>query len=77
MTGRALLDQPLLDKGSAFTEAERREFGLVGLLPTDVSPPEVQLERIYGNYRQKTSNLERYIQLASLARSSRRCARKV
>lgn len=66
LTGRALLDQPLLNKGSAFTEAERRELGLVGLLPTGVSPPEVQLERIYGNYRQKTSNLERYIHLVSL-----------
>ncbi|HEU4687075.1 MAG TPA: NAD-dependent malic enzyme, partial [Vicinamibacterales bacterium] len=66
LTGRALLDQPLLNKGSAFTAAERRELGLVGLLPTGVSPPEVQLERIYGNYRQKTSNLERYIHLVSL-----------
>ena len=66
LTGRALLDQPLLNKGSAFTAAERHELGLVGLLPTGVSPPEVQLERIYGNYRQKTSNLERYIHLVSL-----------
>jgi malate dehydrogenase (oxaloacetate-decarboxylating) len=64
--GRALLEQPLLNKGSAFTEAERREFGLVGLLPPGISAPEVQLERIYGNYRQKTSNLERYIHLVSL-----------
>ena len=38
----------------------------MGLLPTGVSAPEVQLERIYGNYRQKTSNLERYIHLVSL-----------
>ena len=66
LTGRALLDFPLLNKGSAFTEAERRELGLTGLLPPGVSTPEVQLERIYGNYRQKTSNLERYIHLVSL-----------
>jgi malate dehydrogenase (oxaloacetate-decarboxylating) len=66
LSGRALLDQPLLNKGSAFTEAERREFGLTGLLPPGVSTPEVQLARIYGNYRQKTSNLERYIHLVSL-----------
>lgn len=64
--GRALLEQPLLNKGSAFTEAERLEFGLTGLLPPGVSTPEVQLERIYGNYRQKTSNLERYVHLVSL-----------
>ena len=64
--GRALLEQPLLNKGSAFTEAERTEFGLPGLLPPGVSTPQVQLERIYGNYRQKTSNLERYVHLVSL-----------
>jgi malate dehydrogenase (oxaloacetate-decarboxylating) len=66
LTGRALLEEPLLNKGSAFTEAERREFGLTGLLPPGVSSPDVQLARIYGNYRQKTSNLERYIHLVSL-----------
>lgn len=66
LAGRALLEQPLLNKGSAFTEDERREFGLIGLLPPGVSTPEVQLARIYGNYRQKTSNLERYIHLVSL-----------
>jgi len=66
LTGRALLDQPLLNKGSAFTEDERHELGLTGLLPPGVSTPEVQLARIYGNYRQKTSNLERYIHLVSL-----------
>jgi malate dehydrogenase (oxaloacetate-decarboxylating) len=66
VTGHSLLDLPLLNKGSAFTEAERREFGLTGLLPPGVSTPEVQLARIYGNYRQKTSNLERYIHLVSL-----------
>jgi malate dehydrogenase (oxaloacetate-decarboxylating) len=66
LTGHALLDQPLLNKGTAFPEGERRELGLTGLLPPGVSPPEVQLARIYGNYRQKTSNLERYIHLVSL-----------
>src|SRR5678816_3907681 len=66
LAGRALLEQPLLNKGSAFTEDERREFGLIGLLPPGVSTPEGQLARIYGNYRQKTSNLERYIHLVSL-----------
>src|SRR5678816_1294732 len=66
LTGRALLDLPLLNKGTAFTAAERRELGLTGLLPPGVSTPEVQRARIYGNYRQKTSNLERYIHLVSL-----------
>ena len=66
VTGHALLDLPLLNKGSAFTEAERHELGLAGLLPPGISTAEVQLARIYGNYRQKTSNLERYIHLVSL-----------
>src|SRR5678815_447535 len=66
LSGHELLDQPLLNKGTAFTEDERRELGLTGLLPPGVSTPEVQLARIYGNYRQKTSNLERYIHLVSL-----------
>jgi malate dehydrogenase (oxaloacetate-decarboxylating) len=66
LSGRELLDQPLLNKGTAFTEDERRELGLTGLLPPGVSTPEIQLGRIYGNYRQKTSNLERYIHLVSL-----------
>jgi len=66
LSGHELLDQPLLNKGTAFTAAERRELGLIGLLPPGVSTPEVQLARIYGNYRQKTSNLERYIHLVSL-----------
>jgi malate dehydrogenase (oxaloacetate-decarboxylating) len=66
LSGHELLDQPLLNKGTAFSEDERRELGLTGLLPPGVSTPEVQLARIYGNYRQKTSNLERYIHLVSL-----------
>src|SRR5262245_60830809 len=66
LTGHALLDSPLLNKGTAFDEQERRELGLTGVLPPGVSTPQVQLARIYGNYRQKTSNLERYIHLVSL-----------
>ncbi|MGH8178037.1 MAG: NAD-dependent malic enzyme [Steroidobacter sp.] len=66
VSGQRLLEHPMLNKGSAFTDAERREFGLTGLLPPGVSTLAVQLDRIYGNYRQKTSNLERYIHLVSL-----------
>lgn len=64
--GRALLEIPLLNKGSAFTEEERREFGLMGLLPPHVSTVEEQLARTYGSYKQKDSDLERYIYLVSL-----------
>lgn len=66
VAGQVLLDTPLLNKGSAFTEEERREFGLLGLLPPHVSGIEEQLIRAYENYRRKDSDLERYIFLVSL-----------
>lgn len=65
-TGQALLENPLLNKGSAFTEEERREFGLTGLLPPHVSSVDEQLSRTYGSFKQKESDLERYIYLVSL-----------
>jgi malate dehydrogenase (oxaloacetate-decarboxylating) len=66
LTGQLLLDYPLLNKGMAFTDEERREFGLLGLLPPRVSTVEEQLERNYENYRRKESDIERYIFLMSL-----------
>jgi malate dehydrogenase (oxaloacetate-decarboxylating) len=66
LTGERLLENPLLNKGSAFTEAERRELGLLGLLPPHVATMEQQLARTYENFRRKGSDLERYIFLASL-----------
>jgi malate dehydrogenase (oxaloacetate-decarboxylating) len=66
LTGQELLECPLLNKGSAFTEEERREFGLLGLLPAHVASMEAQLARTYENYARKQTDLERYIYLASL-----------
>src|SRR5436189_873283 len=66
LTGQMLLEHPLLNKGSSFPEDERREFHLLGLLPPQVAPLEVQLARTYENYRRKDDDLERYIFLASL-----------
>ena len=66
LPGRSLLENPLLNKGSAFSEEERREFGMVGLVPPHVSTMEEQLARTYGSYKQKTTDLERYIYLVSL-----------
>ncbi|HEY8459097.1 MAG TPA: oxaloacetate-decarboxylating malate dehydrogenase, partial [Blastocatellia bacterium] len=64
--GQLLLDYPLLNKGTAFTDEERREFRLLGLLPPRVSTVEEQLERNYENYRRKESDIERYIFLMAL-----------
>ena len=66
LTGQVLLENPLFNKGSAFSEEERREFGLVGLVPPHVSTTEEQLARTYESYKHKTTDLERYIYLVSL-----------
>ena len=66
LTGYSLLDNPLLNKGSAFSEEERREFSLLGLLPPHHSTVAEQLARTYENYRRKETDLERYIFLVSL-----------
>ncbi|MFN7950041.1 MAG: NAD-dependent malic enzyme [Blastocatellia bacterium] len=66
LTGQQLLDNSLLNKGSGFTEAERREFRLLGLLPPHVSVIEDQVARNYENFRRQGSDLEKYIFLVSL-----------
>ena len=66
LRGQSLLDNPLLNKGSAFPLEERRELGLLGLLPEHSSTVEEQLARTYGNYQKKQSDLERYVFLTAL-----------
>jgi malate dehydrogenase (oxaloacetate-decarboxylating) len=66
LTGQMLLDNSLLNKGSGFTEEERREFGLLGLLPPHVSVIEDQVARNYENFRRQPNDLERYIFLVAL-----------
>ncbi|HKU76248.1 MAG TPA: NAD-dependent malic enzyme [Pyrinomonadaceae bacterium] len=66
LTGQLLLDSPLLNKGSAFSQDERREFGLLGLLPLHSSTVEEQLARTFENYRCKETDLERYVFLTAL-----------
>jgi malate dehydrogenase (oxaloacetate-decarboxylating)(NADP+) len=64
--GTALLSNSLLNKGTAFTEAERDAFGLRGLLPARVFTIEEQLQRAYGNFSRKADPLEKYIFLTTL-----------
>jgi hypothetical protein len=66
LTGQRLLDNPLLNKGSAFSRDERRDFGLLGLLPLHSSTLEEQLARTYENYQRKETDLERYVFLTAL-----------
>jgi len=64
--GRSVLAVPLLNRGTAFTSAEREALDLVGLLPDAVSTMEVQLARVYGQYRREQGDLARYLYLANL-----------
>ena len=66
LTGSQLLDESTLNKGSSFPENERRELGLLGLLPYHVSTVDEQLTRTYENYKAKTSDLGRYVFLTAL-----------
>jgi malate dehydrogenase (oxaloacetate-decarboxylating)(NADP+) len=65
-TGAALLQDPSLNKGTAFTEAEREALRLQGLLPPHVNTMEEQVARVLENYRRNETDLERYLHLASL-----------
>jgi len=64
--GVDLLHDPLLNKGTAFTAAERDGLGLRGLLPPRIAGQAQQVERVLGNVRRKSTDLEKYIYLISL-----------
>ena len=66
LRGRALLADPGLNKGTAFTDRERREFGLVGLLPDSVETVEEQLVRTRHEYDRMHDDLERHVYLRAL-----------
>ncbi len=65
-TGHDVLNTPVLNKGSAWSEEERIRLGLLGLLPYHVSTIEEQLARVYRNYQQRTNDLDRYLYLTDL-----------
>ncbi len=64
--GMELLRDPLLNKGTAFTEAERDALGLRGLLPAHVLSMDEQVARFMTNLRGLPNDLEKYIALNSL-----------
>lgn len=65
-TGIALLREPALNKGTAFTEEERDALGIRGLLPPRVMSMDEQLRRVMGNLQRKKTDLDKYIFLANL-----------
>ena len=64
--GLALLRDPLLNKGIAFSEQERDTLGLRGLLPAAVMSMQGQAERVLINLRSLPGDLEKYVALNSL-----------
>lgn len=65
-TGIALLRDPTLNKGSAFTQEEREAFGLSGLLPPRVHTIKEQAQRVLENLRKRSTDIERYGTLIAL-----------
>ena len=65
-SGMDLLDRPRLNKSTAFTEEERKKFGLYGLLPPQVESLDEQAVRAYEAYKRKDDDLERHIYLRAL-----------
>lgn len=64
--GIDLLQNPALNKATAFTEGEKKQYGLEGLLPEKVETLDVQLQRVLRQLGFKTTDYERYIFLMNL-----------
>ncbi len=64
--GNAVLNTPMINRGTAFTLEERAALGLTGLLPGGVSTIEGQLRRVYGQYQRVPDNLAKNVFLSNL-----------
>lgn len=70
-TAQEILNDPFINKGTAFTLEERKVLNLVGLLPTAVQTLEEQTEQTYKEYQKKVSDLEKRIYLMTLFNTNR------
>ena len=66
LAGMALLQDPMTNKGTAFTEGERDALGLRGLLPPRIFTQDEQVKRVLANFRSKVTDLDKYINLTAL-----------
>jgi malate dehydrogenase (oxaloacetate-decarboxylating)(NADP+) len=64
--GIELLQDPSLNKSTAFTEAEKQSLGLVGLVPDVTEAEDLQLSRVMMQLGHKSTDLDRYIYLVNL-----------
>ncbi|MBQ4863600.1 NAD-dependent malic enzyme [Pseudoalteromonas sp. MMG013] len=65
-SGPNLLETPLLNKGSAFSQSERENFNLTGLVPPRFETIEEQVERCYQQYSSFNDNLNKHIYLRAI-----------
>ncbi|HGF7798263.1 TPA: malolactic enzyme [Enterococcus faecium] len=71
LTGLNLLNNPFLNKGTAFTKEERAKYGITGMLPSTVQTLEQQSVQAYGQYLSKQTDLEKRIFLVNLFNTNR------
>jgi malate dehydrogenase (oxaloacetate-decarboxylating) len=66
LSGYELLNDPLLNKGTGFTDDERDAFDLHGLLPPRITPLDMQVKRRLAAFRSQASDLHKYVFLRGL-----------
>ena len=66
MTGQSKLFDALTTKGTAFTDAERHQYGLLGLLPTAVKTLEQQADHCWNEFSTRRNDLDKHIYLRAL-----------
>ena len=66
-----ILNNPFLNKGTAFTMKERKELGLIGLLPPYVQTIEEQAAQTYAQFQTKVNNLEKRLFLMEIFNTNR------
>ena len=71
MRGHEILNNPFKNKGTAFTQEERQELGLVGLLPPYVQTLEEQAAQTYAHMHQKSTDLEKRLFLMEIFNTNR------
>lgn len=67
----SILNDPFKNKGTGFTQAERQQLGIIGMLPPKVQTLDEQATQVYQQYQTKPSALEKRIFLMSIFNENR------
>ncbi len=71
LSAQEILNNPFLNKDTAFTKEERKAYNLQGTLPPKVQTIEEQTDQVYGQYLRKSTDLEKRIFLMNLYNTNR------